>query len=75
MPFSAKALLILLMFGFFGKKSTFFGKNNTLIQSNSVRAVLEIFSSVFGFCEIKVTVNEIVKFTDYASRIRVPNCS
>ena len=46
MPFSAQALLILLM-------STFFGKNNTLTQSNSVRAVLETFSSVFGFYKLK----------------------
>ena len=41
--FSTKALLILLMSVFFCQKSTFFGKNNTFTQSNSVRAVLEIF--------------------------------
>ena len=35
-PFSVKALLILLM-------SAFFAKNSTFTQSNSVRAVLEIF--------------------------------
>ena len=35
-PFSTKALLILLM-------STFFGKNSTFTQSNTVKVVLEIF--------------------------------
>ena len=30
----------------------FFG-NSTFTQSNSVRAVLEIFSSVFNFCKMK----------------------
>ena len=42
-PFSTKALLILLMSAFFCKKSEIFGQNNTFIQSNSVRAVLETF--------------------------------
>ena len=42
-PFSTKALLILLMSGFFCKKSAFFGKDSTFTLSNSVRAVLEIF--------------------------------
>ena len=35
-PFSTKAVLILLM-------SVFFGQNSTFTQSNSERAVLEIF--------------------------------
>ena len=43
MPFSTKAPLILLMPEFFDKKSAFFGKNSTFTQSNSVRAVLQIF--------------------------------
>ena len=38
-----KALLILLMSAFICKKSTFFGKDSTFTQSNSVRAMLEIF--------------------------------
>ena len=38
MPFSTKALLILLMH-FFCKESEFFGQNITFTQSNSVRAV------------------------------------
>ena len=54
-----KVLLILLM-------SAFFGKIKTFTQSSSVRAVLEIF---------KVTINENINFTDYASGIWLPNCS
>ena len=54
-----KVLLILLM-------SAFFGKIRTFTQSSSVRAVLEIF---------KVTINENINFTDYASGIWLPNCS
>ena len=42
-PFSIKVLLILLVLGFFSKKSTFFGENSTFTQNNSVKAVLEIF--------------------------------
>ena len=38
---------------FFCKKSAFFGKNSIFTQGNSVRVVLEIFSSVFSFCKIK----------------------
>ena len=41
--FSTKALLILLMSVFFLQKSAFFGKNSTFSQSNSLRAVFEIF--------------------------------
>ena len=58
------------MAAFFCKKSALFGKNSTFAQSNSVRAVLEIF----WFC-FQVTVNENVSFTDYASGIRLPNFS
>ena len=42
-PFSTKALLILMMLAFLCKKSAFFGKNSTLTQNNSSRAVFEIF--------------------------------
>ena len=38
---------------YFCKKTTFFGKNSTFTQSNSVRAVLETFRSIFSFCKIK----------------------
>ena len=51
--FGIKALLILLMSGFFCKKSVFLGQNSTFTQSSSVRTVLEIFSSVSIFCKIK----------------------
>ena len=44
LPFSTKALLILLMLAFlFLQKSAFFDRNSPFTQSNSVRAVLEIF--------------------------------
>ena len=36
----------------FCRKSVFFCKNSTFTQSNNMRAVLEIFSSVFSFCKI-----------------------
>ena len=42
-PFSTKALLILLRSAFFCKNAAFFGKNSTFSQSNNVRAVLEVF--------------------------------
>ena len=42
-PFSIKALLILLMSAFFCKKISVFSENCTFTQSNSVRAALEIF--------------------------------
>ena len=42
-PFSSKALLILLVSAFFCKKLAFSGQNSTFTQSNSVRAVFEIF--------------------------------
>ena len=42
-PFSTKALLILLMQTSCLQKKIFFCRNGTFTQSNSVRAVLEIF--------------------------------
>ena len=42
-PLSTKTFLILLMSAIFSKKSAFFVENSTFTQSNSVRAVLEIF--------------------------------
>ena len=41
--FSASTTLILLISAFFCKKSAVFGKNSTSTQSNSMKAVLEIF--------------------------------
>ena len=40
--FSTKNTLILLISAWFGTESAFFGKNTTLTQRNSIRAVLEI---------------------------------
>ena len=51
------------MSSFICKRSAFFGQNSTFTQSKSVKAVL------------KVTINENVSFTDYASGIRLPDCS
>ena len=48
---------------FFCKISAFFGKSSTWTQ----RAVLEIFSSVFSFCKIKVVINKNLRITDHAS--------
>ena len=42
-PFSTKAVLILLMSAVFLQKIAFFGENSIFTQSNIVRAVLEIF--------------------------------
>ena len=42
-PFSIKVFLVLLMLAFFLQKVRFFSKNNTFNQSNSLRALLEIF--------------------------------
>ena len=42
-PFSTNTFLVLLMSGFICKKSAFFGKKSISSQSNSVRAVPEIF--------------------------------
>ena len=74
-PFSTKTLLILLISAFFVKNWAFFCKNSTFSQSNSVGAVLDIFSSVFSFCKIKGYVNENITFTGYAFGIQLPDCS
>ena len=37
----------------FCKTSYFFDKNGTFTQSNSGKAVLEIFSSALSFCKVK----------------------
>ena len=38
---------------FFCKKSSFFGKNSTLTQSNSKSCVRDFLSSIFSFCKIE----------------------
>ena len=75
MPFSTKTLLILLISASFVKNWVFFCINSTFSQSNSVGAVLDIFSSVFSFCKIKGCVNENITFTGYAFGIQLPDCS
>ena len=59
----------------FCEKSAFFGKNNNFTQNNSVRAVLEILVLFSVFERQKITINENVGFTDYASGIRLLDCS
>ena len=49
----------------------FFSQNNIFTRNNSARPVLDIFRSVFRFCKKRVTINENISFTDYASGIRV----
>ena len=51
------------MLAVFCKKTAFLGKNSTFTQRNSARTVLEIKG------------NKNVRFTDYASRIRLRDCS
>ena len=36
---------------------------------------MRLFSFVLSFCETKTLFNENLSFTDYASRIRCPDCS
>ena len=67
--------LILLMSAFSCKLLAFFVPKSTFAQSNSVRAVLEIFwffFSVFG--RQKVTVNEKMTFADSVSGIQPTDC-
>ena len=51
----------------FCKKLALLGQNNTFTQSNGVRVVLEMVRQ-------KVTINENISFTDYASGMRLPDC-
>ena len=64
------------MSAFFCRKSAFLDKNSTFTQSNSARSVLEVFLVLFSvFVRKKVTINENKGFTNYASRIWLPDCS
>ena len=75
-PFSAQAPLILLMSVFFCKKLAFFVQKSTFTQSNSVRAVFEIFLVLFSvFQRQKVTITKSITFAESVSRIRLPDCS
>ena len=61
------------------KSCIFWKKNSTLTQSNSVSAVLKIYLVLFSvfsvFVRDKITVIENVSITDYASGIRLLECS
>ena len=48
-PFTTKTPLILLMSAFILQKIAFLVKSSTFTQSNSIRAVLEIFYFCFQF--------------------------
>ena len=61
------------MSAFFSKKSVFLSKKSTFTQSNSVRAVLEIFW--FCFLRQKATITENRTFADSLSGIQSPDCS
>ena len=51
-------------------------KNSTFTQNNSMRALLEIFSSVFIFYHIDiVAINENVEFINQASENQFPDFS
>ena len=63
------------MSAFFCKKSTFFGQNSTFTQSSSLRTVSDFLFLFSVFVRQKVTINEDVSFTDYASGIRLPDCT
>ena len=62
------------MSAFFCKKSAFLDKNSTFTETNTVRSVLEIFCPDCSFCK-KVTINENISLTNYASGIRLPDYS
>ena len=63
------------MSAFFCKKIAFFVQECTFTQSNSVRAVLEIFINLFSvFVRKKVTITENITFADSVSGIRPPDC-
>ena len=60
---------------YFCKKLAFFVQKCTSTQSNSVRAVLEIFIVLFSvFVRKKVTITENITFADSVSGIRPPDC-
>ena len=52
------------MSAFFAKDQQFLGKNSAFTQSNSVKAVIEIFLALFPlFPRQKVTFNETISFS------------
>ena len=65
-----KAIIILLMSAFFAKSQYFLAKIVPLLKV----IVWKQFVLFSDFVRKKVTVNENVSFTDYASGIRLPDC-
>ena len=57
------------------KKSAFLSKNGTLTKTKAiVRELLRDFLVLFAvFARQKVSINENVSFTDYTSRIQLPD--
>ena len=74
-PFSTKALLVLLMSTFFAKNQPFWPKKYLYSKQWCESCVREFFSSVFSFCKRKGSIDENISFTDYASGNRLPDCS
>ena len=66
--------MILLTLAFFAKKSVFCDKDSTYIQT-VWELCNKFFSYIFNFCKIKVAIIENVSFINYASGIRLPDCS
>ena len=73
--FSAQTPLILLMSTFFCKKLAFYVQKSTFTQSNSVKAVLEVFQLFSVFVRQEVTITENITFADSLSGIQSPDCS
>ena len=68
-PFSGKALLVLLMSAFFAKSQRFLAKVVLLLKAIVLELCERFFSFVFSFCK-----NDSISFTDYGSEIRLSDC-
>ena len=72
-PFSIKTLLILLISAFFVKNQHFLANTVPFHKARVWELCLRFSSSIFNFC--KVTVDENIRFTGYASGIELLDCS
>ena len=63
------------MSAFFAKDQHFLVKIVPLLKAIVWDRCWKFFSFVFSFCKIKGNDNENISFTDYVSRIRLPDCS
>ena len=62
------------MSAFLCKKLVFFCKYNTFTQSNSIKALLEVFKFCFQVMQDKrLLLNENVNFIDHPSETRLPD--